>query len=117
MKRISLLILLLFFMFLLTSPQAQTGKSSWNFPAWHAGLSPRDTIIEINGKHASSSVLNEIIGSGQPGNEVLVMIGRRTWRCSFEVLSEPAVKRTFAIIPLSQPDPLQKKILTDWLLN
>jgi predicted metalloprotease with PDZ domain len=89
----------------------------WNSPAWFAGLSPRDTIIELNGKKASSPVLDEILSSGKPGNGILITVGRRTGRYSLEVIPGTNQQRTFNISRLSQPDPYQSELLNNWLKN
>jgi len=89
----------------------------WNSPAWYAGLSPKDTIIELNGNLATSLLLNEILDSGKPGNKLEITIGRRTGRYNLEITPEPKQQRTFNITRLSQPDPYQAKILNNWLKN
>jgi len=89
----------------------------WNSPAWFAGLSPRDTILELNGKKASQVLLDEIIKSTNPGNEVQVSIGRRTGRYYFSIIPSPNKLKTFSITSLSQPDTFQVKIFNDWLTN
>jgi predicted metalloprotease with PDZ domain len=89
----------------------------WNSPAWFAGLSPGDTIIELNGKKASSSVLDEILSSAKPGDGILITVGRRTGRYSLEVIPGINQQRTFNISMLSQPDPYQSELLNNWLKN
>jgi C-terminal processing protease CtpA/Prc len=80
-------------------------------------LSPKDTIIELNGNLATSLLLNEILYSGKPGNKLEITIGRRTGRYNLEITPEPKQQRTFNITRLSQPDPYQAKILNNWLKN
>jgi predicted metalloprotease with PDZ domain len=89
----------------------------WNSPGWFAGLSPRDTILELNGRQASPGLLKEVIVSGSPGNEVIIRVGRRTGRYNLSIIPTPNKLKTFAITPLSQPDPLQAKILYNWFKN
>jgi predicted metalloprotease with PDZ domain len=89
----------------------------WNSPAWFAGLSPRDTIIELNGKEATSQLLNEILDTGKPGNKVVITVGRRTGRHNLDIIPESRQQRTFNITRLSQPEPYQVKILNNWLKN
>src|SRR4030042_2248109 len=82
----------------------------WNSPAWYTGLSPRDTIIELNDTKASSLLLDEICNSVKPGDEIQITVGRRTGRCNLEVIPESKQQRTFDITRLSQPDPYQAEI-------
>ena len=89
----------------------------WNSAAWYAGLSPRDTLIELNSKKATPQVLNEILDSGKPGNKMTITVGRRTGRHNLEIIPESKKQRTFDITRLSQPDPYQAKILNNWLNN
>jgi predicted metalloprotease with PDZ domain len=89
----------------------------WNSPAWFSGLSPRDTIIELNSKTATAQLLDEILDSGKPGVKTEITIGRRTGRYNIVVIPESKQQRTFNITRLSQPDPFQVKILNNWLNN
>jgi predicted metalloprotease with PDZ domain len=89
----------------------------WNSPAWFTGLSPRDTIIELNDTKASSLLLDEICNSGKPGDKIQITIGRRTGRYSLEVIPGINQQRTFKISRLSQPDPSQSELLNNWLKN
>jgi hypothetical protein len=66
---------------------------------------------------ASSDALKGSIASGKPGNEVILTVGRRTGRFDFRIIAGTNKQKSWAITPLSQPDPLQAKILNNWLTN
>ncbi|KPK83712.1 MAG: hypothetical protein AMS27_12020 [Bacteroides sp. SM23_62_1] len=89
----------------------------WNSPAWLAGLSPRDTIIELNDARATTAMLNNILDSGHPGDTLNLLLGRRTGRKSFEVVLDKKILKSFRITPLDNPDPEQLTILNGWLDN
>jgi predicted metalloprotease with PDZ domain len=89
----------------------------WDSPAWTAGLSPGDTIHEINDKQATSVLLYEILASGKPGHKLEITVGRRTGRHNVEIIPVSKKQKTFDITRSSQPDPYQARILNSWLKN
>ena len=86
-------------------------------PAWRGGLSARDEILAVEGLKVTAKSLNEILESKKPGDKLKVAILRRGRNLDLEILLKPRVERSFKIQPLSRPDPLQSKILEDWLRN
>jgi predicted metalloprotease with PDZ domain len=89
----------------------------WNSPACLAGLSPRDTMVELNGIGATYALLNEILDSGQPGDKLNILVGRRTGRKLYEAVLDKRALKSYNIVPLDNPDPYQLTILNGWLEN
>jgi predicted metalloprotease with PDZ domain len=89
----------------------------WDSPACHGGLSARDEILTVDGLKATAKSLEEILDSKKPGDKLKVSILRRGRSQDFEILLKQRLERSFKIQPLSRPDPLQSKILEDWMRN
>lgn len=70
----------------------------WNSPAWKAGLSVEDEIIEINDTPADSKVWTGMLNAANPGDTIKLTIGHRgivLWKSS-------QVKSTKEVLPLCQ---------------
>ena len=89
----------------------------WNSPAWRAGLSPRDTIIELNNTGATNALLDEILASGNPGDKLNILVGRRAGRKLYEVALGKKTLKSFNITPLIDTGQDQLTILNGWLKN
>jgi predicted metalloprotease with PDZ domain len=89
----------------------------WDSPAWNGGLSARDEILTVDGKMATSRTLQDILDSKQPGDRLQIAVSRRGQKRELEVTLTTKKERSFRITPIADPDPLQKKILDDWLRN
>lgn len=87
----------------------------WDSPSWHGGLSARDEILTVDGLKATARSLEEILDSKKPGDKLKFSILRRGRNLDVEILLKKRLERSFKIQPLSRPDPLQSKILEDWL--
>ncbi len=87
----------------------------WDSPSWHGGLSARDEILTVDGLKATAKSLEEILDSKKPGDKLKVSILRRGRNLDVEILLKKRLERSFKIQPFSRPDPLQSKILEDWL--
>ncbi len=84
-------------------------------PAWHGGLSARDEILTLDGKKATSRSLQNILGSKKPGDKLQIVVSRRGQRRKIDVILTTQLERSFRIKPRPNPDPLQSRILDDWL--
>jgi predicted metalloprotease with PDZ domain len=89
----------------------------WNSPAWKAGLSPGDNIIELNGAAATSGLLRKIMDSGKPGDKLNILVSRRTGEKMIEAVLDRKIQKSFKITVLPDPDSIQLTILNDWLKN
>ncbi|MCK4344215.1 MAG: M61 family metallopeptidase [Bacteroidales bacterium] len=87
----------------------------WNSPAWHAGLSTQDEIIELDGTPANLQTLGEILKSRKPGDKIKVLFSHRNMKRKVEVVLGKKAERNFQINPFPNPDPLQSAVLNDWL--
>jgi len=84
-------------------------------PAWNGGLSARDEILTLDGKKATSRSLQNILGSKKPGDKLQIVVSRRGQRHKIDVILTTQLERSFRIEPHPNPDPLQSRILDDWL--
>lgn len=87
----------------------------WDSPAWHGGLSARDEILEIDGLKATARSWDEILDSKKAGDTLVVSVSRRGRSQGVEILLKQKYGRSFRIQPVLEKDPLQSKILEDWL--
>jgi predicted metalloprotease with PDZ domain len=104
----------------------------WNSPAWRDGLSEQDEIIALDGARvrntsdaagtggsatgaAAAPTMGRILKGKKPGEKALVLISRRGKIRELEVVLGRKPERSFAIMPVANPTPLQAAILKDWL--
>jgi predicted metalloprotease with PDZ domain len=87
----------------------------WDSPAMKGGLSAQDEILALDGVRADSRSLDRLLRSKKPGDEVRILISRRSLVREFEITLGTRRERSFRINPLDSPDPLQAAILEDWL--
>lgn len=85
-----------------------------NAPAWYAGLRTGDTIMIMQGKEPCIEILNELLLTKQPGEEMLLGIKNR------QVIKPVAIKlgarkeKRFTITELSRKSKLQQDIIQSW---
>jgi len=87
----------------------------WDSPAYRAGISAQDTIIAIGNVRRDPQALQEIIKAGKPGDTLKVAISHRNLSREYEIVLGQKRERSFRMTPMTDPDPLQLKILMDWL--
>ena len=90
-------------------------SAEWNSPAYNAGLSPQDIIKEINGKKATTTLLNEILSAVKPGDKISFTLSHRDIQNTVEVIPGKKTVKSFEIKPLPNPTPEQSAILNRWL--
>ena len=90
-------------------------SSSAGSPARAAGLAAHDEIVEAAGARATPNGLNDLLTAKKPGETIKLRISRAGAAQDLEVVLAQNTKRTFAIQPMLNPDPLQAAILNDWL--
>lgn len=78
-------------------------------PADHAGITPADEILEVDGAKATPKALNDALAAG--GATVKLKLARGV----VEVPIGKNSKRTYSIQRVASPTPLQSVILKDWL--
>jgi len=87
----------------------------WNSPAFNAGLSAKDTLVRVEGAKVNFEKLKEILKAHKPGDVMNIIISNRTETKEIAVTLGALTERSFKITPMENPDPLQTKILNDWL--
>jgi predicted metalloprotease with PDZ domain len=87
----------------------------WDSPAWRAGLSAQDAILEIDGVKANTQAFRQTLESKKPNDKVRIAVSRRTSNRTFEVTLGRRRERSFQITPMANPTPLQSAILSHWL--
>ena len=87
----------------------------WDSPAWNGGLSAQDEILMVDGQKASSTSIENFLSTKKPGDKLQVLVSRRNRDLEVEVILQPKMERNFSIKPLPSPNPLQSRILEDWL--
>ena len=83
-------------------------------PAWEAGLSVEDQVLEVNRVKATSEVLKDIAESGDTGKLVL-LVKRRTGERQVEFIPGIKSEKSYKMTPLGHPDEQQVRILDGWL--
>lgn len=86
-------------------------------PAFYAGLSARDVIVDINGMGTSSAILNEILGKSKPGDRISITSTHRNITNKMEVELGKNPMRSFEIKPLANPEKAQLDLLNSWLIE
>ena len=87
----------------------------WNSPAWNAGLRTKDTVLAIDGNKASLLLLNNSIKTKKIGDTIKLLIAKGNNEQELTVKLGVKREKTFSIIPLANPDPLQSAIYTSWM--
>ncbi len=90
-------------------------KSEWNSPGYIAGLSQQDIIKEINGEKATAALLNELLGTKNPGDKLTLTVAHRDITNTFDVVLGKKLVRSFEIKPMADPTSKQKALLDKWL--
>lgn len=84
-------------------------------PAWQAGLRAKDALVEINGQKAGNQQIEPVMTSGQPGDEVELLVWKNGGQKKVAFRLGRKTEASFRISRKSNPDTLQRKILDSWL--
>jgi predicted metalloprotease with PDZ domain len=84
-------------------------------PARNAALAPSDVILTLNGSAAAGAAFENALKALKPGDRIKLGLERGGTRREIEVVLANRVKRTWKILPIAEPNPLQRAILNGWL--
>ncbi len=84
-------------------------------PARNAALAPSDVILTLNGSAAAAAAFENALKALKPGDRIKLGLERGGTRREIEVVLANRVKRTWKILPIAEPNPLQRAILNGWL--
>ena len=87
----------------------------WDSPAYKAGLSAQDVILEIDGVAATAEILNNLRNNGQAGDNVVFKVSHREKMNTVDVIAGMKTTRSFEIRQLPDISGKQKAILDNWL--
>jgi predicted metalloprotease with PDZ domain len=87
----------------------------WQSPAWNARIRIRQTLLEINDKKASEQLLKETMAGSKEGEIIRLRVLIKNSEEEVQVRFGKKVEKSFHISPVSDPTPLQKRILGSWL--
>jgi predicted metalloprotease with PDZ domain len=87
----------------------------WESPAWNAGIRTKQVINTINGKKASTQLLNETIDRAKEGDKFDIWIFSNNIVIPLHIIFGKKLQKDFKIGPALSPTPLQKQILQSWL--
>ncbi len=82
-------------------------------PAALANVAPMDEIKAVDAVKVDAQALNTVVASKKPGDKVTLTLARAGKEAQVEVLLGHKVRRSFKIVPIANPDPLQSAILHD----
>ncbi len=86
----------------------------WESPAWHAGLRPRQVILSINDRPATTSLVDSL---REAKEGTIIKIGLTQQGAARNVYLQPGKKYqpSYRITPIAKPSPLQKIIYQGWM--
>jgi len=93
------------------------GSVEWDSPAWHGGISARDTLLTFDNLPATLNSLNEMLSVRKPGDTLRILLARRDARKEVSISLGKKTVRSFRISPAANPLLLQKEILNSWMGN
>ncbi|MBK7870478.1 MAG: M61 family metallopeptidase [Saprospiraceae bacterium] len=89
----------------------------WNSPAWHAGLSAQDEIIEIDHIKANPQILKDVLNNKNSGDIIKLLVSYRNEQREVSVKLGQKTEKSFHITPMANPNSLQMSILNAWIKN
>ncbi len=84
-------------------------------PAWNAGLSTQDRVLELNGAPATPEWLAKFLESARPGDVLKAQVSRRSGKVTVESVLGQKRQASFRISLLPDATADQKAILEGWL--
>jgi predicted metalloprotease with PDZ domain len=90
-------------------------RVEFDSPAWKAGLSAQDVILEINGQKATSDLVRDIVRKNDAGGRIDLKITHRDITSDVSITAVKKITRSFAISTIPAMTPQQSSILNSWL--
>jgi predicted metalloprotease with PDZ domain len=87
----------------------------WQMPAMKVGIRRGDAILEIDGRPATESLLQELNRTKKNGEAVTLIVLANKHRKTLQLPLAQKQERYFAITRMPDPTRLQKDILSRWL--
>jgi predicted metalloprotease with PDZ domain len=84
-------------------------------PAQQAKLAVNDEIRTLDGVKIDAAGLNAATAAKKPGDRIKLVLARAGNDIEIEVALGHKMQRTFKIVPIASPDPLQTAMLRDWI--
>jgi len=84
-------------------------------PARTAGLAVGDEIRLVQGARVDAASFTGAIAARKPGDKISIAVTRAGRELEVEAVLAHKLQRSFRIIPVVHPDPLQSAILADWM--
>jgi len=85
-----------------------------DLPAQQAKLAVNDEIKALDGIKTDAAALNNSIAAKKPGDRIKLALSRAGKDIEIEVALGHKMQRSFKIVPIATPNPLQTAILQDW---
>jgi predicted metalloprotease with PDZ domain len=83
-------------------------------PSQQAKLAVNDEIKALDGIKTDAAALNNSIAAKKPGDRIKLALSRAGKDIEIEVALRHKMQRSFKIVPVASPNPLQTAILQDW---
>jgi predicted metalloprotease with PDZ domain len=90
-------------------------NTEWQSPAWNAGLRNRNAILAINGNKADSKSLAVLLSTSRAGDNIEVSFINGSTQQNKNIVLGKKMQSDYSIVPVANPDPLQKQIAESWL--
>ena len=87
----------------------------WESPAWNAGLRQQNIMLEIDGKKANASLIENVFKNKNPGDKIELSVMQNGIKKDITVILGKKTERLFYLSRKPDPDDLQKAILKSWL--
>ena len=85
-------------------------------PAWDSGVRRGQQVLEIDWQRATPTLCKAILSNMQIGKMIKMKLNTSGTESVYKnIIPERKRERTFHIMPIENPEPLQKQILAGWL--
>jgi predicted metalloprotease with PDZ domain len=79
-----------------------------------AGIAAGDAIASVDGTTVDAAGLKAAIGARKPGDRVKIIVRRGSGEQAIDSVLDARLERTWRLVPVPNPDDLQRAILVDW---
>ncbi len=94
--------------------QLFVAATEYHSPALAAGLAAGDEIKSLAGAKVDAAGLNAAVAAAKPGDTLKLVLARAGQEREVEVVLTHKMQRSYRILPIEHPDPLQVAILEGW---